>query len=108
MVSLLLPALGDAVSAEDRALMQNEISQIGFALELHYLENKSYPSNLKALVGPNLKSIPQDRFNANGLTYKTTPNGYVLYSFGRDREDNQGNTYDDQPTGDDIALKRER
>ena len=108
MVSLLLPALGDAVSAEDRALMQNEIAQIGFVLELHYLENKSYPSNLKALVGPNLKSIPQDRFNANGLTYKTTPNGYVLYSFGRDREDNQGNTYDDQPTGDDIALKRER
>ncbi|MEL0096196.1 MAG: hypothetical protein VW875_10175 [Planctomycetaceae bacterium] len=108
LISLLLPASEAALSVEDRALMQNEITQIGIALELHYLEHENYPSNLKALVGPNLKTIPQDRFNENGLTYRTTPNGYLLYSFGRDREDNQGNTSEDQPTGDDIALKRER
>ena len=108
LISLLLPASEAALSVEDRALMQNEITQIGIALELHYLEHENYPSNLKALVGPNLKTIPQDRFNENGLTYRTTPNGYLLYSFGRDREDNQGNTSEDQPTGDDIALKRKR
>lgn len=108
MISLLLPALGAAISAEDRALMQNEVTQVAIALELHHLNNSNYPSNLQALVGNHLKTLPQDRFNEKGLTYKTTPRGYVLYSFGRNRQDDQGNSYEDEPRGDDISIKRER
>lgn len=108
MVGLMLPSLGAVISAEDRALMESEIIQIGIVLELHYLKSKSYPSSLKALVGPLLKELPQDRFNEKGLSYQSTPKGYLLYSFGRDRQDNRGRSYDDEPSADDIVLKRQR
>ena len=106
MVSLLLPALSAAVSAQERGLMQHEITQVAIGLELYHHANNRYPSNLDALKGTFLKSLPNDRFSGKPLKYKTTGNGYLLYSFGRDHEDNNGQTFDDEPAGDDIAIKR--
>ena len=107
MICLMLPSLSGVISAEDRAFMEIEISQIGILLELHYLKNGAYPTNLNALISPTLKQIPLDRFNENGLTYRSKGQGYLLYSFGRDRQDNQGRSYFDEPAADDIVIKRE-
>jgi hypothetical protein len=103
----MMPAFSRISDAENRYLMGNEISQLGIALELHYLKNNSYPSNLKALIGPNLKDVPADRFNEGGLIYKSTGTGYLLYSFGLDGQDDQGQTREDDPAADDLALKRQ-
>jgi hypothetical protein len=107
LISLMMPAFSRISDAENRYLMGNEISQLGIALELHYLKNNSYPSNLKALIGPNLKDVPADRFNEGGLIYKSTGTGYLLYSFGLDGQDDQGQTREDDPAADDLALKRQ-
>ena len=107
LISLMMPAFSRISDAENRYLMGNEISQLGIALELHYLRNNSYPSNLKALIGPNLKDVPTDRFNEGGLIYKSTGRGYLLYSFGLDGQDDQGQTREDDPAADDLALKRQ-
>jgi len=107
LISLMMPAFSRISDAENRYLMENEISQLGIALELHYLKNNSYPSNLKALTGPNLKDVPNDRFNEGGLTYKSTATGYQLYSFGLNRQDDRGQTREDDPDADDLALKRQ-
>jgi hypothetical protein len=104
----MMPAFSRISDAENRYLMENEISQLGIALELHYLKNNSYPLNLKALIGPSLKNVPEDRFNEKGLTYKKTNTGYLLYSFGINRQDNQGRSRDGNPPADDLVLKRQR
>ncbi len=108
LISLLLPAFSKIDDAENRYLMENEISQLGMALELHYLKNESYPSKLSDLTGQSLKEIPEDRFNEKGLTYKKTTNGYLLYSFGINRQDDQGRSRDGNPPADDLVLKRQR
>jgi len=108
MVSLLMPSLVTVIDAENRSLMVKEIDQVGIALELHYLKNQSYPSNLNDLIGPSLKNVPEDRFNEKGLTYKKTTTGYLLYSFGINRQDNQGRSRDGNPPADDLVLKRQR
>lgn len=108
MVSLLLPALGAALSAEERALMTNEVSQVAISLELFHHANSRYPSNLAALKGTYIKGLPIDRFSGKDLQYSQTDKGYLLYSFGRDQQDNQGNTFTDSVPGDDISIRRER
>ena len=108
MVSLLMPSLVTVIDAENRGLMETEINQVGIALELHYLKNQSYPSKLSDLIGPSLRDLPEDRFNEKGLTYKKTTTGYLLYSFGINREDDQGRSRDENPSADDLALKRQR
>ena len=108
MVSLLLPALGAALSAEERALMTNEVSQVAISLELFHHANSRYPTNLAALKGTYIKRLPIDRFSGKGLQYSLTDKGYLLYSFGRDQQDNQGNTFTDPVPGDDISIRRER
>ena len=108
LISLLMPAFSRIDDAENRYLMENEISQLGMALELHYLKNESYPSKLSDLIGQSLKEIPEDRFNEKGLTYKKTTTGYLLYSFGINRQDDQGRSRDANPPADDLVLKSQR
>ncbi len=71
-----------------------EALRILAALYLYRLDNKTYPENLDALSPKYLKEIPRDTFAADGkFRYKKEKDGeIILYSVGRDMEDDGGKT----------------
>jgi hypothetical protein len=93
-----------------RCVLQDRFLLAGLALQAYKQEHGSYPTKLKALVPGYLSETPQDPFAPNNpLRYRPMPNrgsqeqdvdrlgldpvelpGYVLYSVGPDRVDNDG------------------
>lgn len=63
---------------------------VGIALKLYQLEKAMLPEDLKQLIPVYLKNVPQDTFNQfNPLRYKKRDKGFIVYSFGPDRKDDQ-------------------
>jgi hypothetical protein len=62
------------------------------ALRRYVTANKSLPEKLGNLVPRFLKRVPIDPFDPKGgeLRYRRTPEGYLLYSLGNDRDDDAG------------------
>ena len=50
----------------------------------------SYPEALELLKSEDLDELPQDIFSEAPLKYRREGTGYVLYSVGRDGEDDGG------------------
>jgi hypothetical protein len=65
---------------------------VELALRQYKLENGSYPDRLAALVPKYLATVPIDAYSTNqsALCYKSTTDGYLLYSLGFDRDDDGG------------------
>lgn len=90
LCSLIMPAISAASHAEDRTLMNNELSQVAVALSAHRNEKGKYPDKLAELVPDFIKAIPADRYSCEGLIYKRGRSGYLLYSVGRNLQDDGG------------------
>lgn len=70
-------------------------ARIMFAIEQYRFKHHALPERLADLVPEFLDAIPIDPFDDTGFTYKrvdaaVTPRGYLLYSIGRDGQDNDG------------------
>jgi hypothetical protein len=102
LTCLLAPALGSFYTAEARMETQEDMLRVSFALELYQRENGQYPDKLEAIVPKYIDVIPQDKFAAKELTYKKNDNGYILYSFGRNKIDDNG----DAKQQKDIVIER--
>ena len=99
-VSLLLPAVGAAVGAEDRGTMQFEVTRLAFAVAAYHADRGTYPEKLADLVPKYVAEVPKDIFNASDLHYRQEGGGYLLYSVGRNGKDDGGKGYDDRKEGD--------
>jgi hypothetical protein len=74
------------------------------ALKRYHLQRSSYPENLNALVPAFLRAVPKDPWDGKSLRYRTLPEGgFVLYSVGKDGEDNGGDATPDH-TGNPAAF----
>jgi hypothetical protein len=109
LVSLLLPATSAAFNAEHRSQIYNELTQFSLALAAYHADNGQYPAELAALKPKYLAAIPLDRYCGEAFRYRTSKDGYLLYSVGANDKDDEGrgpldNIEDDQP-GDDLAVK---
>lgn len=61
------------------------------AIKLYEVENNKFLSALNELAPKYLPEIPKDAFNNfNPLKYEKKDSGWIIYSFGPDREDNSG------------------
>jgi hypothetical protein len=78
---------------------------IAFALAQYQLDHGFYPKKLEALAPKYLAEIPLDLFTGKVVTYLPADNGYLLYSFGANGQDDGGRTWDDNPPGDDIRVR---
>lgn len=108
LVTLILPAVDAATTAEDRGTMRAEVTHLGFALAAFRADHGSYPARLADLVPKYAAEVPHDIFTAEQLHYKQRRNGYVLYSVGINGEDEGGLSYDDRDERDDyddIAIR---
>jgi hypothetical protein len=105
MVCALLPALCKEAGSTDRAEQLQRNEEIAFALALYRVENGRYPAKLDDVVPAYLGSVPGDVFSGKALIYRTQGDRYLLYSIGPNGKDDDGRSFDDQPRGDDIAVR---
>ena len=53
-------------------------------------ENDHFPKNIDELIPEYLDAVGDDPFSGFAYRYQQADNGYVIYSFGMDLEDNGG------------------
>lgn len=101
-VLMIVPAFMAAREAEDRALMQLELTDLAFALAAYHADHGAYPVKLDELVPKYVKAIPKDIFNDDAdLYYTWQDDGYLLYSFGPNGTDDGGKGREDCKAGED-------
>jgi len=74
----------------DIAIMENDIGRVALALTLYEIERGDYPATLADLQATLDWELPRDFFAGAPLTYQRRTDGFLLYSFGPDREDDGG------------------
>jgi hypothetical protein len=105
LVGLMLPPTFQVQHAADRTEQTRANLRVAFALALYRAEHGRYPAKLDALAPKYLPTVPGDLFNGKALVYKPTERGYLLYSVGVNGVDDGGQTYGDDPPGDDLAVR---
>jgi hypothetical protein len=110
MLSLFLPALGAAQQAEDRSVASLRLVQVAAALALYRAEHGEFPASLDALAAPPGAQLPADPFTEKPFLYEKREEGYVLWSVGRNLQDDQASgrefflTAQGEPVVDEQAL----
>lgn len=97
---------------EDYYIQQTKFDMLilSIALKLYERENNKFPLGLQDLMPRYISGIPKDPFNKfNSLQYMKTGAGWIVYSFGPDRQDNHGDLQFDEKdlknkTGDIVFL----
>lgn len=97
LLKMLMPAFGKSVTSEDQFRVELEGTRLVLALRLYRIDHGEYPESLDALAPSLLASAPFDPVSGKPYGYRRLkpeedPNGwgYIVYSFGRDGEDNGG------------------
>lgn len=75
---------------EAEAIAHQRIVALALSLESFRNETERLPEQLAELTPKYLPEMPEDPFTGVALKYRRTEQGYVIYSVGRDREDNGG------------------
>lgn len=90
--SMLLPALSSLPAKEAEVAARIRLAQTALAVERYRLEHaNALPGSLSELAPALLKTVPADPFDGQPLRYKKLPGkGYVIYSVGKNRKDDQG------------------
>jgi hypothetical protein len=70
--------------------MEHDLIKLALSLVQYHADHGSYPEKLSDLVPSYLDAIPKDIFNDSDLHYTREGKGYVLYSVGRNGEDDGG------------------
>lgn len=98
---LVGPATLKVFEANVRILQIGTLERIAFSLALHHEATGSYPNQLAELK---LSRKPIDLYNGKPLHYTKTATGYLLYSVGLNQEDDNGQSFGDEPRGDDLVV----
>jgi hypothetical protein len=105
LVGLLTPAVQKVQQAGDRTEQIHQNLYLAFALAAYRQEQGSYPAKLDALAPKYLPRVPGDLFSGKVLVYRPTEKGYLLYSVGANGKDEGGRGDEDDPAGDDLAVR---
>ncbi len=92
-----------------RRKVEYEMARAGVALELYATEKGGYPDSLKELTPKYLPRVPVDTFSGRPMKYTSSKNGYTLYSFGYDMDDDGAKEKAESWSGEgDVVLRKER
>jgi len=100
--------LSAMVKAELCDLQKQQHLQVAFALSAYHADTGNYPETLLDLTRRYLPEVPLDHFSGKELHYRRTEEGYLFYSVAVNRKDDQGQTSQDEPAGDDLAVRMPR
>ena len=104
-ISLMLPKTSSARLAEDRIRQQMVLVDAALALAEYHASEGDYPEQLSELKPAYLKRVPGDLFTGKPVLYRSTDDGYLLYSAGPNRKDDAGRTMSVAKTGDDLPIR---
>lgn len=105
-ICLMLPALFATINAEDRGTTQEELIELGFALEAYRADRGSFPQQLDDLAPRYVARLPTDAYaNDGALHYRRQGSGYLLYSVGRNGRDDGGHGIKEGPDWDDLSVR---
>jgi hypothetical protein len=90
MVHALMPACGRLVTIGVANLARTQTAQTAVAVERYRLEEAKLPEQLRDLVPEYLSRVPPDPFDGESLRYKKHERGFVVYSVGPDKQDDEG------------------
>jgi len=76
------------IAARSEAL--NDLAQLGLLLESHDAEHGAYPERLEELAPGLGRGVPVDPFSGAPYLYESGEDGFLLYSVGRNQQDNGG------------------
>ncbi len=99
LIALLMPALSRAGQQSEHTAQHRDAVLVAIALELHHRRTGAWPESLNALVPDLLPAVPPDRFDGNPLRYRLIDGDPLLYSIGRDRDDDGGRPVDGKAPG---------
>jgi hypothetical protein len=105
VISEMALAVRKVQQATERTAQVQQNLRVAFALADYQRQHGRYPEKLAALAPAYLPQIPKDIFTGKALIYRPTESGYLLYSVGVNGRDDQGQTYDDDPPGDDLCVR---
>jgi hypothetical protein len=105
IISFCMPPVQKALESSDRVEQVQRNLHVAFALAAYKADEGRYPKSLDALAPKYLKTVPDDLFSGKSLIYRLDGNGYLLYSVGVNGKDDCGRTADDDPRGDDLAVR---
>ena len=79
---------------------------VAVALEERRRASGSWPTTLSELTPKLLKTIPHDPYTGKDLRYRQVKQRVMVYAFGKDRTDNQGNLSRERepPEGTDVGI----
>lgn len=91
LIQTLMPASARVSEIAYRGKMQHEATLTVLALKRWRLEKDEYPSSLNELIASGfLKELPLDPYSDKPLVYKKTDGDFILYSFGPNFKDDEG------------------
>jgi type II secretory pathway pseudopilin PulG len=90
LISVFLPAVDAASTAQDRANTKLALTRLGAALAVYRADNNACPEKLDDLVPRVLDKLPVDLYNAKPFIYRRDGMGYLLYSAGENGGDDGG------------------
>jgi hypothetical protein len=92
----LLPWLGSIVPSDAENIARLRAAQTVLAIERYrHRHDSKLPEKLSDLCPELLGHVPQDPFDGRPLRFKVLPDGFVVYSIGKDLQDNGGQTQKD-------------
>ena len=96
---------GKVNDAADRIQQTFDTLTVAYAVAWYQRLNGRYPDSLAQLAPTYLKTVPGDVFSGKELIYRPHTNGFLVYGVGVNGIDEGGRWADDQPPGDDIAVR---
>jgi PII-like signaling protein len=105
LISMMVPGVSKAVLAEDKSVMLSEMGQVAIAIARFERTNGHYPDRLAELKPQFVTRIPTDIYSEESILYLRRDDGYFVYSVGRDRKDNKGDSFDTKPVADDVVIR---
>src|SRR5262249_900936 len=105
LILLMIPATHKVQDACDRGEQQQRNLRLAVALAAYRAAPGRYPAKLDDLAPKYLAAVPDDLFSAKALIYRPDAKGFLLYSVGVNGQDDGGQTYGDDPPGDDLRVR---
>jgi hypothetical protein len=105
LIPLMLPACYNVQVAAERCEQGQRNLHLAFALAAFHGDHRGYPAELDELAPKYLEKVPDDLFSGKRLIYRRGDRGYLLYSVGTNGTDEDGRGYEDEPRGDDLAVR---
>jgi len=89
-VRMLVPAVAEAYDHVLTAHLFSAACETALAVERYRIATGQMPTNLQDLVPGYIQAIPEDYFGEGALKFKEFEQGYIVYSVGKDGQDDGG------------------